>query len=451
MHISTNPRQLQFIRRFARHRAKDNAARILNKMHPVEIAALFAELSNSEIPWVVEILFSLHLAAETLIELPEGILGEVLVVIDDERIAALIERLPMDDAVSIISLLDEDRSNEIVAKIELKKRLQLQSLLKYPENCAGSAMTPDYISLSAATTVEQAIGEIRRRGEEVETIFYLYVTDVENKLAGVVPIRQLVISYPELQLADLMVSDLVTVNVLDDRELAAQLVSKYNLLAIPVINDESILQGIITVDDIIDLIQESDTKDLYYMVGLSEDDRIFSPLKTSVIKRAPWLFASFIATLAAVMVIALFIESIQKVVSLAIFMPIVAAMGRHCGGQTFTVVSRGIVLGEIEFSSFKKALFKEQGVGLVIGLLLGIISSVVVAFFTQNFYLAVVLFFSMLLNISFAGLLSAFFPLLFHKLGKDPLLAGNIFVFALIDILGFALFLGFATLFLPYL
>jgi magnesium transporter len=243
----------------------------------------------------------------------------------------------------------------------------------------------------------------------------------------------------------------VNVRADTDQEEVAELVARYNLLAVPVTDEQSRLLGVITVDDVIEVIHEEATEDMYHMAGLSEEERVFSPFQLSVNKRTPWMFVNLATAFLAAAVVGFFQDSIARVVALAVFMPVVAGMGGNMGHQTLTVITRGMALGELQFSSAVRAVAKQAGVGMVVGGVAGVTAGAIAYFWLDNTVLGVVIFLAMIANMAIAGLTGAAIPLVLKAAGQDPALGGAVMVTAFTDIFGFLCFLGLATVFLGYL
>ena len=429
----------------------DRVGKFIDRLHSADLGEVFPELNINEVKALVNILFSENRAAQTLRELPKEFLADVLEHLDEPMVAGIVERLAPDDAVTFIALLEEEKRSKIMNRLSEGKREQIEHHLTYPPDSAGTVMTTEFFALPGHLTAQDAIGEVRRIGDRLESIFYLYVTDEQGHLLGVVPIRRLVAGAPERTLKEIMIPDPANIEVDADREKAAEIIARFNLLAIPVVDENHRLLGIITVDDVIDIIQEEATEDMYRIAGLSAKDRIFSPIHRSIWNRLPWMILNLLTVFLSVLVIGLFEDSIKKVAALAIFMPIVAAMGGNAGTQTLTVVTRGIALGELKFSSGVEIVFRQIGIGLVIGAFTGLLTSGVVYLWKGNPYLGLILFAAMIVNMGVAGLTGAAVPLLLRAIGQDPALGGSIFTITFTDFFGFLTFLGLATLFISYL
>ena len=289
----------------------DRVLRLIGKSHPADIALLFKDLDEAEVRRLFDILFSVRRAAKTLKELPPDLLPDILALIDDEKVAHVIGRADPDDAVTFTDSLPEERREKVLALVEPDSRERVRQLTSYPEGTVGRIMTTDYLALLPDTTAQGAIDKIRDRGE-LETFFYLYVVDESDKLIGVVPIRNLVIAPQDRSLVQIMIPDPIRADVSMDQEEAARLVSKYELLALPIVDRAGRLVGIITMDDVIDIIDKETTEDMYKMAGLEEEDRVFSPPRLSIQKRLPWTTLNLLTAMLAASVVGLFEGTIEK-------------------------------------------------------------------------------------------------------------------------------------------
>jgi magnesium transporter len=438
----------RILRRLLASGVHARAERLLARMPPADIAPLFSGLNPAEVRTVIELLFRRRRAARTLRELPHEILPQVFDAVTDQRLADVIGRLEIDDLLEIVEWIPEERRDTIVSRLPDHKRAELDKAALYPESSAGRVMTTSFVALDEKMTAEEAIDSIRSVGDEDESILYLYVVDDQRALCGVVPIRRLVSAPRSRSIGELMIQEPVSVHAEADQEEVAELVRRYDLLAIPVTDVDGHMLGVITVDDVIDVITEEATEDMYHLAGLSEDDRVFSPAHVSVRKRLPWMFLNLCTAFAAAWVVGLFERTIEQMVSLAVFMPVVAMMGGNGGIQALTVITRGIALGEIEFSSGVRAALKELAVGLVIGATMGSLSAGVVYLWQGSPLLGLALFLAMVMTLAVAGLLGAAVPLLLKALNQDPALGSGVIVTTFTDIFAFMSFLGIGTMLL---
>lgn len=444
--MATPQETIRILRRVLAADAPSRAERLLARIHPADLGPVFSGLTPPEIRTVVDLLFEQRRAATTLKELPAEMLPMVFEAIGDERLAQVIARLELDDMVELVEWLPEDRRDAILALLPEHKLAELRKAELYPAYSAGRVMTTRFLALHEEMTAQQAIDRIREAGEEFEALFYLYVTDEKSHLRGVVPIRRLVAASAGRPCRELMVEDPVSVRADADQEEVAQIVARYNLLAVPVVDADDRILGVITVDDVIDVITEEATEDMYHLAGLSEEDRVFRPARESVRTRLPWMLLNLAATFVAAWVIGLFERTLEQIVALAFFMPVVAGMGGNSGIQALTVITRAIALGEIEFSSGLRAVGKEMSVAMAIGIVTGAVAGGLAYAWQGSPYLGLVLFLTMMLTMAMAGVLGAAVPLILKAVGQDPAVGSGVVVTTLVDIFGFFSFLGIGTL-----
>ncbi len=440
------------VKRLLRIGATANLLNLLQKQHPADLAQVFSELPDKD----REAAFSLlaerngRLAMETISELgPDGG-ASLLATRSAEEIARLAQEIPSDDAAALIDYLPEDLSAAVLDLMRPKESGVVENLLEYEEQTAGRIMNPNVFALSEDMTVGEAITELQA-ARDVEMVFYLYVVDDRRHLVGVVSLRRLLLVSPETPLKRIMTSDIISARVETDQEEVASLVASYNLLAIPVVDEENKLVGIITVDDVIDVIKDEATEDIYRLAGVAGDERVFTPAGESLRKRLPWLGINLVTAFLAAAVVGLFEDTIDQVTALAVFMPIVAGMGGNAATQTLTVIVRGIALGELTWGNSRKALMKEAAVGIGNGLVLGAVAAVVAWITRGNPTLGLVLGAAMIINMFVAATAGTLVPLGLRAANVDPALASSVFITTMTDVFGFASFLGLATVFLRYL
>jgi magnesium transporter len=440
------------VRRLLRIGATANLVNLLQKQHPADLAAVFGELPERDrkAAFTVVVERSPKLAMEAVSELGPEAAAQLLADRPAEEIAKLLQEIPSDDAAALVDYLPEDLSSAVLELMRPKESGQVENLLEYAEKTAGRIMNPNVFALSEDLTVGESITELQS-SRDVEMVFYLYIVDVRRHLVGVTSLRRLLLVSPETPLKRIMTPDVISVRVDTDQEEAARLVASYNLLAIPVVDEENKLVGVITVDDVIDVIKDEATEDIYRLAGVTADERVFTPPGESLSKRLPWLAVNMVTAFLAATVVSLFEHTISQVVALAVFMPIVAGMGGNAGMQTLTVIVRGIALGELTWGNTRQALFKEALVGLGNGLVLGALGAVAVYLMKGNPVLGGVLGLAMVINMFIAATAGTLIPLGLRALKVDPALASSVFITTFTDVAGFASFLGLATVFLKYL
>jgi magnesium transporter len=443
---------LDSVRRLLRIGATANLFNLLQKQHPADLAAVFGELPERDrkAAFTIVVDRSPKLAMEAVSELGPETAAQLLSDRPAEEIAKLIQEIPSDDAAALVDYLPEDLSSAVLELMRPKESGQVENLLEYAEKTAGRIMNPNVFALSEELTVGEGITELQS-SRDVEMVFYLYIVDVRRHLVGVTSLRRLLLVSPETPLKRIMTPDVISVRVDTDQEEAARLVASYNLLAIPVVDEENKLVGVITVDDVIDVIKDEATEDIYRLAGVTADERVFTPPWESLTKRLPWLAVNMVTAFLAATVVSLFEHTISQVVALAVFMPIVAGMGGNAGMQTLTVIVRGIALGELTWGNTRQALFKEALVGFGNGLVLGALGAVAVFLMKGNPVLGGVLGLAMVINMFIAATAGTLIPLGLRALKVDPALASSVFITTFTDVAGFASFLGLATMFLKYL
>jgi magnesium transporter len=443
---------LDSVRRLMRLGATANLVNLLQKQHPADLAQVFAELGEKDRSASFSLLVDRNskLAMEALSELgPEG--GAALLADRSaEEIARLLHDLPSDDAAAIIDNLPEPLSAAVLELIEKRPGDEVGDLLEYEEQTAGRIMNPKVFALSEDMTAGEAITTLQG-ARDVEMVFYLYVVDARRHLVGVISLRRLLLVPPATPLKRIMTTDLTSVRTGTDQEEVARLVASYNLLAIPVVDEENKLVGVITVDDVIDVIKDEATEDVYRLAGVAGDDRVFSTARESLRKRVPWLEVNLVTAFLAASVVAIFEGRIKDVPALAVFMPVVAGMGGNAATQTLTVIVRGIALGELTWANSRKALFKEAAVGLGNGIACGVVGGLVVWLWKGNPWLGAILCAAMVINMFVASTAGTLIPLSLRAMKVDPALASSVFITTLTDVFGFISWLGLCTLFLKHL
>jgi len=442
----------RILRRLLKTGAHFRAEKLLERIHPADLGPLLADLTPDEIRIVIDLLFKHHRAATMLRELPPELLPEIIEAISNERMAEVLDRVEMDDMLELVDAIPEERRNVVIQHLQPARREELRHAELYPPRSAGRAMTTNFSALDEKMTAQEAIDSLRAaRFDTSDAILYLYVVDELQRLTGVVPIRRLVMAQPDTPVRELAIREMLSTPPDADQEEVAQLVARYDLLAIPVTDVDGTMLGVITVDDVIDVITEEATQDIYNLAGLSEEDRVFTSARVSIRKRLPWMLLNLCTAFSAGAVIGLFKNTIEEMVALAVFLPVVAGVGGNGGIQTLTVITRAIALGEIEFSSGLRAVGKEMWVGLVVGACAGLISGGVAYALHGNIYMGVVLLFAMMITMVTASLFGAAVPLILKALRLDPALGSGILVTFAADALGFLSFLGIATLLLSRL
>jgi magnesium transporter len=443
---------LESVRRLLRMGATPNLVNLLQKQHPADLAQIFAELPEKERHAAFNTLVEKNgkLAMEGLSELGPEKGAQLLALRSAEEIARLTQEIASDDAVALIDHLPEELSTVVLELIRPKPGGGVGELLEYEERTAGRLMNPNVFALAEDLTAGEAITQLQN-ARDVEMVFYLYVVDERRHLVGVVSLRRLLLVPPETPLKRIMTTDIYSSRVDTGQEEVARMVASYNLLAIPVVDAENKLTGVITVDDVIDVIKDEATEDVFRLAGVSKEDGVLTPPSESIRRRLPWLGVNLVTAFLAASVVGLFSNTIDQVVALAALMPIVAGMGGNAATQTLAVIVRGLALGEVTWSNARQAVIKEGLVGLGNGLALGLVAAIGAWAWKGSPVLGAVLAAAMIINMFIAATAGTLIPLGLRAMKVDPALASSVFITTLTDVFGFFSFLGLATIFLRYL
>ena len=440
--------KLESVKKLIRRNARNHLENLLLKLHPADIATIIKHLNELDRKKIWDILASKSILASVILELDESQIIEIFNNMPPNEIARILNEMESDDAAAILRLFDEEKVKEILQYMEKEELNIVEELLQYPTDSAGSIMNPNYFALNEELTVKEAT-KLLHKAEDLEMVFYLYVIDNEKHLVGVVSLRQLILNPPEKKLKEIMTREVIKVNVNTDREEVAKIVERYDLLAVPVVDEEDRLIGIITVDDVIDVIREETTEDIYKMAGTTEDELMLGNKSLKVARvRFPWLLITFFGELVSGLVIHFFHGKVQDFAILASFMPLIMAMGGNVGSQSATILIRGVALGKIDMGGIYKVIFKEIRVGMIMGLVLGSILSFIAPFFNKNNQLGLIVGIAMFFAITFAAFTGAFVPAMLIKMKLDPAVASSPFISTLNDITGLTIYFTVSILLL---
>ncbi len=421
--------------------------------HPGDLVDLLEKLDLEQ---KVELISKLSEpdASEIFQELEDFEQAEILKELDQEKAKSLLSSMPSDDAADLIGELSPEEANQMMQIIDEEELLDFGDLLKYPEESAGGIMTTEFISLPDDIPVEEAIARLREIAPEAETIYYVYVVDDEGRLIGVLSLRDLIAAAEGTILKNIMRRNIISVNAELDQEEVARVVSKYDLLALPVVDEQDHLLGIITFDDIIDVMEQEATEDIYHMAGAKEVvgmELTKAPVGKVVRLRLPWLFVTMFGGVLSGSVISVYENTLEAIVVLAAFIPVIMGMGGNVGTQSSTIFVRGLATGEIEQSEVWNYFFREIRVGLTMGIFCGLLMSVIALIWQGNIYLGLVVGISMLITISFATLIGTLVPIVLNKLNIDPAITAGPFVTTIKDFTGLLIYFLVASAFLSYL
>ncbi|MEA1966699.1 MAG: magnesium transporter [Thermodesulfobacteriota bacterium] len=440
------------IKRLLRRGATKQLQNILTKTHAADLSRIFRELSSDNRYHLFGLIDDSEKKVVLFSELEESIFLEFVKELDLKDLVEVFEEMPADDAAELLGRLDEARADEILEKMKKEDSLAVEHLMSYGEDTAGSIMVPDFIALKEDLGARDVIEALQNEYLDVEMPFYIYVIDEYGKLVGVSSLRQLVVVHPEKPLKEFMAKDIVSVNTYTDREDVARVVSRYDFLAVPVVDDDNRLMGIVTVDDVIDVISDAATEDMLKMAGVGDDFIETETVWRGTRIRLPWLFASFLGGIAAFFIIGGFEESLVKFTYLAAFIPVIMGMGGNIGTQSSTIVVRGIATGKIDTRDLWAVVTKELAIGVILGIIYGIFIGIVarVRFHSEplalQFAFAVCL--AVICSMSVAALVGSLVPMLFEKANIDPAVATGPFVTTSVDIVSVYCYFFIATILL---
>ncbi len=424
---------------------------ILVTLKPYDIAAIFEELQDEKTPVLFRILPK-ELAAETFVEMDEDTQEFLIHGFSDNELKEVLDELFIDDAVDIIEEMPANVVKRILKQADKDTRNTINQLLRYPEDSAGSIMTTEFILLRPDMTAEQSIKRIRRTGVDKETIYICYVTDENNKLIGITSVKDLLLSEDDSLVADLMEENVISVNTLDDQEKVAQMFSNYNFLALPVVDTENRLVGIVTIDDAIDVIQEEATEDIEKMAAVMPSDKPY--MKTSVFgiyqKRIPWLLVLMLSATFTSAIITHFEGALSGAIVLSAFIPMITGTGGNAGSQASVSVIRALSLGEVSFSNAFKVLWKEVRVSILCGITLAAANFAKLMIFDlrgvdNGLFIALVVSLTLVGTIIMAKLIGSFLPMLASKFKLDPAVMASPLITTVCDALSLLIYFAIAT------
>ncbi|WPV01601.1 magnesium transporter [Mucilaginibacter sp. cycad4] len=418
---------------------------VLKEYHASEIAILFEKLQQEEKERIINILPA-DVASEVLSEMDEEHgPAELLVNLDPEKRTEIVEELDYDDATDIISQLDEEDQQEILEDLDHEDASSIRALMTYAEDTAGGLMNSEIIKVNINMDKKDALDEIIRQSEEMEEFYTICVVDNDDILKGILSIKTVIKARADARISDLVTTDFVYVKAELDQEEVARLIKQYNLTSIPVVDDHMKLLGRVTVDDIIDVMEEENTEDILKISGVSEDEELSGNWLEAVKSRLPWLVINLGTAFLAASIIRTFDSTVAKLSIISAYMTIIAGMGGNAATQALAVTVRRISLSDLSDKQAYNTVLKEFLVGLINGAANGLIVFIVAFFYDANPLLGLVLFLAMTGNLIIAGLTGASIPLILKRVGIDPAVASSIIITTFTDCIGFLLPLWLAT------
>jgi magnesium transporter len=420
--------------------------RLVNTLSPAEIASLLETLAHEQ-RLIVWGLVDPEDDGEVLVHVDDEVRESLISDMDPDELVAAAETLDVDDLADLIEDLPDHLVDEVLKSMDRENRDRVEQVLSYPEDTAGRLMDPDLVTVRADVSVDVVLRYLRMRGDLPSNTNHLYIVSRRNQYLGRVPLATLVTSGPDAAINELMNTDVAPLPVdMTARDVASEF-ADHDLISAPVVDDNNVLLGRITVDDVIDIIREQAEQDVKALSSLSNDEELFSPIKLATPRRAIWLGINLLTAFLAAWVIGQFEATLEQVVALAVLMPIVASMGGIAGTQTSTLIIRGIALGQVG-GNVDRLFFKEVAVSLLNGLLWALVVGVVAWLWFDLVMIGVVIAAAMVINLVAAALAGVAVPLLLKRFDIDPALAGSVVVTTVTDCVGFFAFLGLGTLLL---
>jgi magnesium transporter len=445
MPIDSNKILSDSVRRLLRRGATSHLAKIVNKTHGADLSVLFRSLSLAQQQKLFDMITDIEQKGIIFSELEEDTFQDLIEEMPVEAIVEILESMPADDVADIIGRLPEGRSQEILDKMKKAESEEVEDLLRYDDDTAGGIMVPDFIALKEDVTAREAIESLQTEHSDVEMAFYLYVVDEYGKLVGVSSLRQLVVVAPDTSLKEFMSTDVFSVRTDMDQEEVARIVARYDILAVPVVDDANRLVGVVTVDDVIDILRKEATEDILKMAGVGEEFVETKSIFKSTRIRLPWLFASCVGGLFAFFIIGKFESSILKYAYLAAFIPVIMGMGGNIGTQSSTIVVRGLATGRLNVRDIWSVVLKELSIGVILGFVYGALIGSVAQLRYSMVALAISVALAVVSSMSVAALVGSLVPMAFARINIDPAVATGPFVTTAIDIISVFFYFKIAT------
>ncbi|PKN63155.1 MAG: magnesium transporter [Deltaproteobacteria bacterium HGW-Deltaproteobacteria-15] len=440
MSVALTEKLIEDVRLLIKDQDRDTLGKLIFEMQPADVADLAEQLEHEERLYIIELLMPEE-AGEVLLEMEPPVQERILDSLDAEAITKIVQELDSDDAADLVGDLPAERVKEIIDSVQTEVREELQKLLPFPEDTAGGLMALEYVAVNANATVQEAIEKLRKKREEVENLYSVFVVDDYSRLSGAVSLKDLVLEPPDRKIKDIMNPEILSVDVDTDQEEVARLFQKYDLVSVPVVDDQHRLIGRITHDDIMDVIEEEADEDMSMMAGVMHQEiGEESPLRISR-ARLPWLIVGLFGGILAAVVINQFESSLEKVIALSFFFPVIMAMGGNTGIQAATVAVRGLATGDISLVGFGRRIVVEMKVAFLNGLVCAVILGLVVSIWLADILIGSVVALSLILIILNACFIGASVPLVLKRLNIDPALATGPFVTTTNDIISLFIYL----------
>ncbi len=451
--MKLNPTNKAILKRLLVGRNSRPLKSIIQRVEPADLASYLSHLSRLEKRRLVEALVTVQRAGSVLEQIPDSQLGGLLEDIDDEKMARILKHSSISEGSHLLQFVDPSRHEPLLVNLSAEKKEKLLQFLNYPEDSAGRIMDSHFFTLSSELTTQQGLEQLRQKSKE-ESIYYIYCVSDDFRLTGVVSLRDLAINDPTTRIYDIAKKEIVTVHPEMPEEQVAQLVSHYDFIALPVVDDHGKILGIITVDDILDIIEEQATADIYATAGLQESDRVYSPLSQKIMSRTPWMILNLILAGTASFVLHMFEGILGELVILAVTKNIVTSTSGNAAIQSLTITTRGLAVNDFQYISKRMVLLRETLTGTTLGFITGSLAGVAIFLFKNDlnygFLVGSIMFLSMIATSFVACATGVGVPIFLKHIGRDPAVGSGVIVTVVTDIFGFISFLGLATLALPY-
>ena len=424
---------------------------IVYDIHPADIADIIHYLPEEDRDYLFKLL-EVEVASDVISELDDVSRDDVLEDMDSVRLTKIIDEMDSDDAADLVSDLPQDIADKVLSEIDLQDSEEVKELLVHDEESAGGIMAKEFVSINMNSTVDEAIQEIRRKAEEVEDIFYVYVVDAVGRLVGNIPLKNLILSRSDNKVSQVMETNVVSVKPNVDQEEVANIAKRYDLVSIPVTDEDDVLIGRITFDDVVDVIEEEASEDIQRMAGISDEEEFRETSAFRIMRvRLPWLLVGFVGQIVAAFILQHFEASMKQIIAAAFFIPIIMAMGGNSGIQSSTIMVRGMATGEISVYRIGRRVLREVLVALMNGVVCGALILTVVAVWLDSLNFGIIIAVAMLAVIVNASLSGAVIPVILRKFDIDPAIATGPFITTSNDVVGLLIYFFLITTFLPWL
>ncbi|MDA3860376.1 MAG: magnesium transporter [Melioribacteraceae bacterium] len=445
--IQVDSELLENISNLVKEKSSSTLITLFADIHSADIAEIINHSNTSIAKYLFELL-NTETAGEVITEIDENLREKILSETDTAKILSILDELETDDATDILSELPEDVAGKVLEKMDAEDSEDVKELLKYDEETAGGIMSSDFVAVEDYETIGAAIREVRNNEENFDQIYHIYVLNEEEVLVGIVSLKSLLTNSLRTKITAVMEEDLIYVTPDVDQEEVANLMKKYDLVAIPVVDENKVMLGRITIDDIVDVIQEEADEDIQKMAGLSEEQESTDSIFRISRIRLPWLLIALVIELFGVFVLSKYQYVLEQITIAAFFFPVVMAMGGSTGNQAAIVMVKGLSGGKIWLKESLRKLFKELLVALLNGIVIASILFLTTFFFFEDIYFLTILSFSLFAIIIFATMLGASIPIILKKANIDPAVATGPFVSTMNDIIGLLIYMTFITLFI---